>query len=77
MIDEDPVPPMASVNIVATDLKAVLNAKNDVRLSFKAKIRKVWILKQYLVHREELIAKRRMFAAKEKEKNGRYPYYSK
>ena len=49
MIDEDHVPPMASVNIVATDLKAVLNAKNDGRFSPNARIRKVWIPKQYLV----------------------------
>ena len=69
MIDEDHIPPMASINIVATDLKAVLNAKNDKRLSPNAMIRKVWILKQSLVHRDELAAKRRMSRAIEKEKN--------
>ena len=31
MIDEDLVPPMALVNIVATDLKAVLKENNDGR----------------------------------------------
>ena len=77
MIDEDPVPPMASINIAATDLKAVFNAKNDRRLSPNSRIGKVWILKQYLVHIDELTTKRRMSAAKEKEKNGRYPYHSK
>ena len=30
-----------------------------------------------MVHKDELVAKRRMSATKEKEKNGRYPYHSK
>ena len=77
MIDEDPVPPVASINIVATDLKVVLKVKNDVRFFPNARIRKVWIPKQYLVHRDELAAKRRIFTSKEKKKNGRYPYHSK
>ena len=58
VIDEDHVLPMASVNIAATDLKAVLNAKNDGRFSPNARIRKVWIPKQYLVHRDEFAAKK-------------------
>ena len=45
VIDEDPIPPMTSVNIAATDLKVVLNAKNHGRLSPNARIRKVWIPK--------------------------------
>ena len=69
VIDEDSIPPVASVNIAATDLKAVLNAKTDERFSPNARIIKVWILKQYLVHRDELTAKRRISATKEKEKN--------
>ena len=77
MIDEDPVPPVGSVNITFIDLKAMLTTKNDGRFSPNVRIRKVWIHKQYLVHRDELAAKRRMFVAKEKEKNGRYPYHSK
>ena len=77
MIDEDPVPPVALVNIAATNLKAVLKTKNDGRFSLNTRIRKVWIPKQYLVHRDELVAKRRMSTAKEKENNGRYPYHSK
>ena len=77
MIEEDLVPPMALVNIATTDLKVVLNAKNDGRLSPNARIRKVWIPKQYLVHGDDLGAKKRMFVAKEKENNGRYPYHSK
>ena len=54
MIDEDPFPPVASINIVAIDLRAVLNAKKDERFSLNAEIRKVWIPKQYLVHMDEL-----------------------
>ena len=77
MIDEDPIPPMASINIAAIDLKAVLNAKSDGRLSPNARIKKVWIPKHYLVHRDELVAKKRMSTTKEKENNRRYPYYSK
>ena len=77
MIDEDPVPPMASVNITSTNLKVVLNAKNDGRLSPNVRIRNVWIPKQYLVHRDELAAKKTMSTTKEKEKNGRYSYHSK
>ena len=55
----------------------MLNAKNDGKLSHNVKIRKVWIPKQYLVHRDELAAKRIIYAAEEEEKNGRYPYHSK
>ena len=58
-------------------MKAVLNAKNDERFSPNVRIKKVWIPKQYLVHRDELVAKRKMFVDKEREKNGRYPYSSK
>ena len=71
MINEDHVPPMASVNI------AVLNAKNDEIFSRNVKLRNVWISKQYLVHKDEFEAKRKMSASKEKEKNGMYPYHSK
>ena len=73
MINEDPFPPMASVNIAAIDLRAVLNA----RFSPNAKIRKVWIPKQYLVHKDELAVKGKVSTTKEKEKNGRYSYHSK
>ena len=47
MINEDPFPPMALVNITAINLRVVLNAKKDVRFSPNARIRKVWIPKQY------------------------------
>ena len=77
VIDEDPIPPVASVNIVAIGLKVVLKVKNDGRFSPNIRIRKVWIPKQYMVHRDELTVKRRISTTKENEKNGRYPYHSK
>ena len=77
MIDEDPFPLVASVNITITDLRVVLNEKKDERFSPNTKIRKVWIPKQYLVHKDELAVKRKVSTAKEKEKNGMYPYHSK
>ena len=76
-IDEDPIPLMVLVNIATIDLKAVLKAKNDERFSPNVMIRKVWIPKQYLVHRNELAVKRRMPTTKENEMSGRYPYRSK
>ena len=64
VINEDPFPPVASVNIAATNLRAVLNVKKDERFSPNARIRKVWIPKQYLVHKDELAAKRKVPTAK-------------
>ena len=77
VIDEDPFPPVASVNIDAFDMRAVLNEKKNERFSPNAKKRKVWIPKQYLVHKDELAVKGKGSTAREKEKNGRYPYHSK
>ena len=77
MIDEDPFPLVASFNITAIDLRALLNAKKDFRFSLNAKIRKVWIPKQYLVHKDELPVKGKVSTTKHKEKNGRYPYHLK
>ena len=57
MVDEDPFPPEASVNIAATDLRAVLNENEDEEFSPNVKIRKVWIPKQYLVYKDELAIK--------------------
>ena len=45
-IDEDPFPPTASINIAATDSRAMLNAKKAGRFSPSARVRKVWIPKQ-------------------------------
>ena len=77
MIDEDPFPLVALFNIAATDLRAVLNKKDDERFSSNARIRKVWILKQYLVHKDELAVKGKVSTTKEKKKNGMYPYHLK
>ena len=41
VIDEDPFPPLASIHIVATDSRAVLNAKKDKRFSPNAWIRNI------------------------------------
>ena len=57
MIDEDPFPPMASVNLVVTDLRVVLNEKKDERFSPNGKKRKVCILKQNLVHKDDMTLK--------------------
>ena len=73
VIDEDTFPPVASANIDATYLRAVLNEKKDERFSLNVRIRKVWIPKQYLVHKDELEIKGKMSTTREKEKNGRYP----
>ena len=77
MVDEDSFPQVAYVNIVATNLRVVLNEKKDGRFSLNAKIRKVWIPKQYLVHKDELVIKGKVSTTRQKENNGRYPYYSK
>ena len=49
MINEDPFPSVALVNIAATDMRAVLNEKENEKFSPNVKIRKVWIPKQFLV----------------------------
>ena len=53
MINEDPFPPAASINIVATDSRAMLNAKKAGIFSPSAKVRKVWIPKQYLTYKND------------------------
>ena len=57
MVDEDPFPPMALINIAAMDLRAFMNKKKDERFSPNAGIRKVWIPIQYLVNKDELAVK--------------------
>ena len=57
MVDEDPFPPIASINIATTNLRAVLNKKKDEKFSPNFSIRKVWIPKQYLIHKNELTIK--------------------
>ena len=77
MIAEDPFPPVASINITAIDLRAVLNAKKVERFYLSSRIRRVWIPKKYFVHMGDLATSRRLSASREREKNGRYPYHSK
>ena len=76
VIVEDPFPLVASVNIAAMDLRAVLYEKKDGRFSPNARIRKVLIPKQYLVHKDELALKGKVSTTNKNEKNGRYPYNS-
>ena len=76
VIDEDPFPPVTSINIAATDLRALLNEKKVGGFSSSVMIRKVWIPKQYLANMDDLAARRRVFGTRERKKNGRYPYHS-
>ena len=41
MVDEDPFPPVASINIVVIDLRVVLNKNEGEKFSLNVKIRKV------------------------------------
>ena len=77
VVDDDPFPLVASFNIAATDMRSVLNEKEDEKFYLNVKIRKVRIPKQYLVYEDELIVKGKVSTTREKEKNGRYPYHSK
>ena len=77
MVDENPFPPMALVNIAATNLRAVLNVNEYEKFSPNVKLRKVWVPKQYLVYKDELVVKGKVSIVREKAKNGRYPYHSK
>ena len=77
MIDEDPFPPIASVKITANDLRVVLNEKKGEKFSPNVNKRKVWIRKQYIVYKDELVVKGKVSTTREKENTGRYPYHSK
>ena len=50
VIDEDPFPPVASINIATIDSSTMPNAKNAGRFSPSVGKRKVCILKQYLTY---------------------------
>ena len=76
MIDEDPFPLVASINIAAMDSRAMLNAYKAGGFSPSVKVRKVWILKQYLTYKNDLATKGRVPLAREWKKNGKYPYHS-
>ena len=77
VVAEDSFPLVASVNIATTDLRAILNEKEDEKFSLNVKIRKVWVPKQYLVYKDEMSVKGKVSIDREKEKNGRHPYHSK
>ena len=64
MIDEDPFPPTASIIIAATNSRAKLIAKKAGRFSPSARVRKVWIPKQYLTYKNDLATKGRVFVAR-------------
>ena len=68
VIDEDPFPPVASINIAATNLRALMNAKKAEGFSPSARIRKIWIPKQYFVYMDDLVARRRVTTTRKKEK---------
>ena len=68
VVDEDPFPPVASINIAATYMRAFMNEKEDEKFSPNIKIRKVWIPKQYLAYKDELAVKGKVSIVKEKEK---------
>ena len=63
MVDDDLFPPTTSVNIDATNLRAVLNEKEDEKSSPNVKIRKVWIPKQRLVYKDKMAIKRNVSIA--------------
>ena len=75
MVDEDPFPIVASVNIAATDMREVLNENEDEKFSPNVKKRKVWIIKQYLVSKDEMAVKGKTSIARENEKNKRNSYH--
>ena len=52
-IDEDPFPPVASINTTSFDLRALIESENAGKLS----PRKVWVPKYCLVHVDKLINK--------------------
>ena len=65
MVDEDPFPLVASINIVALDLRAFLNENDDEKFSPNVKIRKIWVPKQYLVYKDKLVVKGKVSVGKE------------
>ena len=75
VIDEDPLPSIASINIDAIDSRAMLSVKKAGKFSPSARVRKVWIPKQYLTYKYDLVAKGKVSAAREKGKNARYLYH--
>ena len=75
-IDEDPFPLATSINLVAINLRVMLNAKKVGIFSPSDRVRKVWIPKQYLTYKNNFVAKGRVHVVRKWKKNGRYSYNS-
>ena len=69
VIGEDTFPPLASINTIAFDLKAVMNSKKVRGISPSLRIRNVWIPKQYLIYKNDLATKIRVSTIIEKKKD--------
>ena len=68
-IDEDPFPLVASINTVSFDLRALIESKKAGRFLPSVRVRKVWIPKQYLTYKNDLVAKGRVPTAKKWKKH--------
>ena len=73
VIDEDLFPPVASINTTTFELRALIDSKKTRRITTGPKIRNLWIPKQYLISKNDLIVERRVSAVRENKKNGRNP----
>ena len=76
VIDEDPFPPVDSINLVPFDLWTLINLKKARGIPPYSNIRKILIPKQYLIDKNDLTEKRRVFTTKGRKKNGRHPNHS-
>ena len=65
LTNEDPFPIATSINIAATNSRAMLNAKKAGRLSPSVRVRKVWIPKQYLTYKNDLAIKGKVSIVRE------------
>ena len=70
VIGEDTFPLVTSINTVAFDLKAVMNSKKARGIPISLRIRKVWILKQYLTYKNDLITKIGCLQSRKRKKDG-------
>ena len=75
VIREDTFAHATSINTIAFDLKVVMNSKKLRGIPPSLRIRKVWIPKQYLTYKNDLVVERGVFVVKEKKKGG-HPNHS-
>ena len=68
VFDEDQFSLATSINIAAIDWRAMPNAKKARRFSPNAKIRKVWIPKQYLIYKNNLAANESVCSQRKRKK---------